>query len=105
MFTFLSSGWSLLKVKFMLILKQALAKTPSMAHFLLTPALFLWKKENVPELKLLVFQTLNPGRNMLFFSPESEINPIQKCCLAVAAVVALLTVKTPLSMVERVGKK
>lgn len=43
---------------------------------------------------------------MLLFSTESEINPIQKCCLAVAAaVVALLTVKTPLSMVERVGKK
>lgn len=60
----------------------------------------------MPKLKLLVFQPLNAGRNMLLFSTESEINPIQKRCLAVAAaVVALLTVKTPLSMVERVGKK
>lgn len=40
-----------------------------------------------------------------FFLTESEIHPIQNCCLAVAAAVALLTVKTPLSMVERVGKK
>lgn len=96
----------MLKMEFMLILERALEKRPSTIHFLLTPALFLWKKENVPELKLPVFQTLNPSRKMLFFSTESEINPIQKCCLAVAAaVVALLTVKTPLSMVERVGKK
>lgn len=57
------------------------------------------------ELKLLVFQTPNPGRNVLFFPTESEINPIQERCLAVAAAAALLTVKTPLSMVERVGKK